>query len=56
MAKDSTVVISVRVPQELLTRFDRIAEQQRRKRGDLARIVIEDWVAAHEAAKPAKTR
>jgi predicted transcriptional regulator len=48
MAKDETVVISVRISKELLKRFDSLAEQARRKRGDLARIVLEDWVADQE--------
>ena len=35
----------------LLTRFDRLAAKHRRKRGDLARIVLEDWVAEQEKAE-----
>ena len=46
-----TVVISVRVTRDLLTRFDRLADKHRRKRGDLARIVLEDWVAEQEKAE-----
>lgn len=46
-----TVVISVRVTRDLLTRFDRLAAKHRRKRGDLARIVLEDWVAEQEKAE-----
>jgi metal-responsive CopG/Arc/MetJ family transcriptional regulator len=45
---DETVVISVRVTKELLKKFDRLSEQARRKRSDLARIVLEDWVAEQE--------
>jgi metal-responsive CopG/Arc/MetJ family transcriptional regulator len=48
---DDTVVISVRVTRDLLTRFDRLADKHRRKRGDLARIVLEDWVAEQEKAE-----
>jgi hypothetical protein len=54
-APDESSVISVRVPRELLTRFDRIAETQRRKRGDLARIVLEDWTSSQTAAQEQKT-
>jgi metal-responsive CopG/Arc/MetJ family transcriptional regulator len=46
-----TVVISVRVTRDLLARFDRLAIKHRRKRGDLARIVLEDWVAEQEKAE-----
>jgi metal-responsive CopG/Arc/MetJ family transcriptional regulator len=46
--QDDTVVISVRVTRDLLTRFDRLAAKHRRKRGDMARIVLEDWVAEQE--------
>jgi predicted transcriptional regulator len=53
--KDETVVISVRVSRDLLTRFDRVADKHRRKRGDMARIVLEDWTAEQEATeKPNK--
>jgi predicted transcriptional regulator len=43
---DDSVVISVRVSRDLLTRFDSLADKHRRKRGDLARIVLEDWTAS----------
>lgn len=49
--KDETVVISVRVSRDLLTRFDRVADKHRRKRGDMARIVLEDWTAEQEATE-----
>jgi predicted transcriptional regulator len=44
-----SVVISVRVSRDLLTRFDQLAEKHRRKRGDLARIVLEDWTTTQES-------
>ena len=50
-ADTDTVVISVRVTRDLLTQFDRLAAKHRRKRGDLARIVLEDWVAEQEKAE-----
>jgi metal-responsive CopG/Arc/MetJ family transcriptional regulator len=46
-----TVVISVRVTRDLLTRFDHLADKHRRKRGDMARIVLEDWVSEQEKAE-----
>jgi predicted transcriptional regulator len=46
---DDSVVISVRVSRDLLTRFDSLADKHRRKRGDLARIVLEDWTAIQES-------
>jgi metal-responsive CopG/Arc/MetJ family transcriptional regulator len=49
--ENDTVVISVRVSRDLLTRFDAIAEKHRRKRGDLARIVLEDWTAGQESTQ-----
>ena len=50
MDSDS-VVISVRVSRALLTRFDSLAAKHRRKRGDLARIVLEDWTASQESTQ-----
>jgi metal-responsive CopG/Arc/MetJ family transcriptional regulator len=49
-----SVVISVRVTRDLLTRFDRLAAKHRRKRGDLARIVLEDWVFEQEKTEKAE--
>jgi metal-responsive CopG/Arc/MetJ family transcriptional regulator len=54
--KTQTVVISVRVARDLLTRFDRFADEHRRKRGDMARIVLEDWVSEQEAGKNEKQK
>jgi predicted transcriptional regulator len=50
MDSDS-VVISVRLSRDLLTRFDQLADKHRRKRGDLARIVLEDWTAVQESTE-----
>ena len=55
MEPNDSVVISVRVSRDLLTRFDSLADKHRRKRGDLARIVLEDWTASQESQeKPVK--
>jgi predicted transcriptional regulator len=51
---DDSVVISVRVSRDLLTRFDSLADKHRRKRGDLARIVLEDWTASQESTQQEK--
>jgi predicted transcriptional regulator len=51
-----SVVISVRVTRDLLARFDRLADKHRRKRGDMARIVLEDWVSEQEAGKNEKQK
>jgi predicted transcriptional regulator len=51
-----TVVISVRVTRDLLTQFDHLADKHRRKRGDMARIVLEDWVSEQEAGKNEKQK
>jgi predicted transcriptional regulator len=50
--ENDSVVISVRVSRDLLTRFDQLADKHRRKRGDLARIVLEDWTASQETGTP----
>jgi metal-responsive CopG/Arc/MetJ family transcriptional regulator len=39
----------VRLPDELLAKFEVVAKHQRRKRGELIRMLVEDAVAAHEA-------
>lgn len=38
----------VRLPAELLAKFEVVAKHQRRKRGELIRMLVEDAVAAYE--------
>lgn len=40
----------VRLSPELLYKFDVVAKAQRRRRGELLRLLAEDAVAAYEAA------
>ncbi len=48
MAKQKAPV-PVRLSDELLFKFDVVAKFQRRKRGELLRLLAEDAVAAYEA-------
>jgi hypothetical protein len=44
-----TTIMPVRLPPGLLAKLEVVAKYQRRKRGELIRMLVEDAVAAHEA-------
>jgi len=46
--KDDTVGISVRVPKVVVEEIDRIADVERRTRGNVIRILLEDALAARK--------
>jgi metal-responsive CopG/Arc/MetJ family transcriptional regulator len=43
-----SVGVSVRLPESLLIQIDRLAEQERRTRGNMIRILLEDALKARE--------
>jgi hypothetical protein len=45
--------ISLRLSVPLLRQLDRIAEEQHRKRGNLIRHILWEYVRAHESSRPA---
>jgi hypothetical protein len=47
----ASVGVSVRLPAELLDRIDRLAEIERRTRGNVIRIALEDWLDGHRSEK-----
>lgn len=49
MAKDDSVVISVRLPESLLASIDARADQERRPRGNLIRLLLEQVVESWQA-------
>lgn len=52
MAKDESIVVSVRIPSKLLAKIDRIAEADRnRPRSSMILILIEDGIEAREESK-----
>ena len=55
MAKDDSVVISVRLPESLLESIDARAEQERRPRGNLIRLLLEQAVEEWGAEPVRKT-
>jgi Arc/MetJ-type ribon-helix-helix transcriptional regulator len=46
--KDDTVGISVRVPRAVVEEIDRVAADERRTRGNVVRMALEDWLAARK--------
>jgi metal-responsive CopG/Arc/MetJ family transcriptional regulator len=46
--EDETVGISVRVPRALVEEIDRVAEDERRTRGNVVRMLLEDALAARK--------
>jgi predicted transcriptional regulator len=48
---DDTVGISVRVPRTTVEELDRIAKDTDRTRGNVVRIALRDWIAAHKGKK-----
>ena len=46
-----SVGVSVRLPATLLAEIDRLAEQERRTRGNVIRIALEDWLVMRESRK-----
>jgi metal-responsive CopG/Arc/MetJ family transcriptional regulator len=44
-----SVGVSVRLPSTLLAEIDRIADQERRTRGNVVRLLLEDALKAREA-------
>lgn len=51
-AKDpESVGVSVRLPATLLAEIDSLAEQERRTRGNVIRIALEDWLDGHGQGK-----
>ena len=49
--ENDTVGISVRVPRAVVEEIDRVAETERRTRGNVVRIALEDWLAARKGKK-----
>ena len=43
-----SVSVSVRVPEELLREIDTLADQERRSRGNMVRLLLEDALKARE--------
>jgi predicted transcriptional regulator len=41
---ESSVGVSVRLPAALLAKIDGLADQERRTRGNMIRIALEDWL------------
>lgn len=46
--EEGSVGVSVRLPATLLAEIDRLAEQERRTRGNVIRLLLEDALKARE--------
>ena len=46
--ESGSVGVSVRLPANILEEIDRIAEEERRTRGNVIRIALEDWLKSRE--------
>lgn len=47
--------VSVRLPAELLAQIDALAEEERRTRGNVIRLLLEDALEARKASERKKT-
>jgi metal-responsive CopG/Arc/MetJ family transcriptional regulator len=52
VTNDELMVLSIRLPQSLLAKIDALAEQERRSRGNLVRLLLERVMSGQPEPTP----